>query len=83
MHKICQSCSLPLKNQDDRGTEQDGSKSDDYCQYCYRMGQFLENMGLSEFIQKQVNMATKFGMSENAARKVAESVLPTLKRWKK
>lgn len=40
--KFCQSCTLPLDNMDDRGTEKDGTKSQLYCKYCYQDGAFTE-----------------------------------------
>lgn len=39
MEKFCQSCVMPL-NEDNLGTELDGSKSDKYCFYCYKDGKF-------------------------------------------
>ena len=39
---FCQSCTLPIDNIDDRGSEKDGSKSDIYCKYCYKDGAFTD-----------------------------------------
>lgn len=33
---------MPLINMDDRGTENDGSKSKEYCKYCYSNGRFVD-----------------------------------------
>ena len=38
---ICQSCSMPLTKAEDFGMEAGGSRSDEYCQLCYRDGAFL------------------------------------------
>ena len=37
---LCQSCGLPLTNEEVKGTEQSGLKSDDYCNYCYEDSSF-------------------------------------------
>ncbi len=40
-YKFCQSCGMPMnKDSQGGGTEQDGSKSNKYCSYCYQLGQF-------------------------------------------
>ena len=36
--KLCQSCSYPLTNDEDFGTNADGSKNEDYCKHCYVNG---------------------------------------------
>lgn len=41
MKRFCQSCGLPMKKDPGGGgTNSDGSKSVDYCSYCYRDGAF-------------------------------------------
>ena len=35
--KICQSCGMPMQ-EEQYGTNQDGSKNDTYCCYCYKDG---------------------------------------------
>ena len=39
--KFCQSCGMPLVV-GNIGTNSDGSKSEDYCGYCYKGGVFLQ-----------------------------------------
>jgi hypothetical protein len=39
---FCQSCTMPIDNIGNRGTEKDGSKSDLYCKYCYLHGAFID-----------------------------------------
>lgn len=43
-YKFCQSCAMPLMlhDQDLRGSEQDGSKSNKFCHFCYKDGQFTQ-----------------------------------------
>mgnify|MGYP000845318578 CR=1 FL=1 len=53
--KFCQSCTMPLNEPEDCGTEKDGSKSAMYCKYCYKDGAFTDpDMTLS----KMVDIAT-------------------------
>jgi hypothetical protein len=83
MSEICQSCGMPLEGDENRGSEKDGSKSEEYCVYCYKEGVFVdEGISLKEKIEKNVAIAVKMGMSEEDARAMAEKVLPGLKRWK-
>jgi len=80
---VCQSCAMPLERSEQQGTNLDGSPSHEYCKYCFQQGEFTCKLGLSEYIEKQTKFAAeKFGMEEAQARKIAESVLPQLKRWK-
>ena len=38
--RICQSCCLPLNEEELVGTEANGEKNEDYCCYCYKNGVF-------------------------------------------
>jgi len=81
---ICQSCGMPL-NKDPKGggTNVDGSKSDLYCSFCFEDGKFLdEGISLQDKIEKNVRIAMSLQMEEEEARKLAESILPKLKRWR-
>ena len=40
--KFCQSCGMPLTNEI-LGTNADGSKNEDYCNYCYKDGKFTQD----------------------------------------
>jgi hypothetical protein len=82
---ICQSCGMPLNNDENKGTESDGTLSQEYCKFCYQNGSFTdEGTTLEEKIEKNVRIAVdKMGMDEDEARSMASNVLPNLKRWKK
>ncbi len=80
---ICQSCGMPLREEKDRGTNSDGTRSADYCFHCYQDGAFLdEGISLQDKIEKNVRFGIQRGMSEDSARAMCEDILPTLKRWK-
>lgn len=81
--KICQSCGMPMVADDDFGANDDGSKNNEYCQYCWQEGKFTADVDLPEFIEMQVKIAVeKMGMDEAEAREVAETTLPELDRWR-
>ena len=79
--KFCQSCAMPM-TEDDYGSEKDGSKTDEYCKYCYQDGEFTSDVTMEEMIDFCVpKTAEATGMSEEEARKMANEVFPQLKRW--
>ena len=81
---FCQSCAMPMDKPELCGTKADGSKSQDYCVYCYQKGQFTEpDISMEKMIDKCVGqMVDKKIMSEKKARKLMVQYLPPLKRWK-
>ena len=80
--EICQSCSMPLTRSDDFGTNADGSRNEEYCQYCYKNGEFSDpNLTKEQMIEKLTEMSFDMGMTEQEARDMAEVIIPTLKRW--
>ena len=81
----CQSCGMPMGSDDSMyGTNSDGSKSSDYCSYCYDNGAFTTNSTMEEMIDICVpHVLSATGMSEYDARKMMLDFLPSLKRWKK
>ena len=81
---ICQSCGMPLRNNEDYGTNRDGTRSAEYCFHCFQGGKFLdEGISLREKIEKNVQFGVQRGIPENMARQMCENILPHLKRWQK
>ena len=80
---ICQSCGMPLRKEEDFGTNADASMNGEYCHFCFNDGKFTEpNITMKQKIEKVVQIATsQMNMSEPQARKMAHSVIPKLKRW--
>jgi hypothetical protein len=77
----CQSCSMPLDNPELQGTEKDGSKSNEYCKYCYQHGTFINpNMTLSEMTSLVITQMEKMNMDSKLI-DMAVTNLPHLKRW--
>ena len=79
---ICQSCGMPLNIEEDYGTNHDGTKNQEYCHHCYKEGKFTdEGITMKEKIKKNIRIAQKMGMPEDQARRMAEDIIPKLKRW--
>jgi hypothetical protein len=73
-----------MKEESDFGTNSDGGKSNGYCAYCFQKGQFAKpDITLDQMIKGVVGMMVKYGTAEEEARKTAQSLIPTLKRWRK
>lgn len=83
MSKICQSCSMPMENESVYGTNADGSLNSDYCIYCYKNGEFKDNVSMEEYIEMMVPFAFQANMTGEQMRNHCKKVFPTLKRWKK
>ena len=77
----CQSCSMPLNKPELLGTEKDGSKSKEYCTYCYQNGSFVNpNMTLEE-MKTLVKTQMEKRKIDSSIINMAVSSLPNLKRW--
>jgi hypothetical protein len=80
--QFCQSCSMPLDKPKVLGTEKDGSKSKEYCMYCYKDGAFT-NPGISlDTMRKHVKKQMQNMKMDAPTIAWVESTLPYLKRWK-
>jgi len=81
-YTLCQSCGLPLNKEELKGTEINGSKTDEYCKYCYENGA-LKNpeMNLEDMKKTVENQMKKLELHEYLIQK-ALNILPALKRWK-
>ena len=86
--KFCQSCGMPL-TEDVLGTNADGSKNEDYCMYCYKDGQFLQDCTMEEMIEHcaqfidEVNKNMSKPMTKEEYKQMMQGFFPMLKRWRK
>ncbi len=79
---FCQSCTMPIDRIEDRGTEKDGSKSSEYCKYCYQNGKFTDPGMTLEKMKNNVNLQMKrMDLPEKVLQQSLEK-LSGLKRWK-
>ena len=81
--KICQSCSMPLTKSEEFGTNKGGGKNEDYCIYCYKEGEFIDEVSMEEYIEMNIPFAEQAGMTQEQMREHCEKVFTTLKRWNK
>ena len=84
--RYCQSCAMPMGETDEMyGTNADGSKSGDYCKYCFENGAFTANSTMDEMIEVCVPhmVSANPGMNDGQARKMMLEFFPKLKRWQR
>ena len=85
--RFCQSCGMPLV-EGNIGTDSDGSKSEDYCSYCYKDGIYLQDFNMSQMIEfcaqftDQMNEQAGWNLTPEQAKEQMRRLFPTLKRWK-
>ena len=81
LKNFCQSCTMPIDNIENRGTEKDGSKSNLYCKYCYQNGNFINpDRTLEQMRNIVLTQMHKMNLPENIIQQ-SLSTLPHLKRW--
>lgn len=83
--RYCQSCGMPMGTADELyGTEADGTKSKDYCSYCYDGGKFTSECTMDEMIEMCIEpmVSCNNEMTEEKAREMMKEFFPQLKRWK-
>ena len=81
---FCQSCGSPMGETNELyGTNADGSKSADYCHYCFKDGLFTADITMNQMIEHVIPYVIEGneGMTEDQARKMVEGFMPELKRW--
>jgi predicted N-acetyltransferase YhbS len=87
--QFCQSCGMPLMRTEDCGTNADGSTNFDYCQFCYKDGQFLQECTMDEMIEHcaqfidEVNKNMPHPMTKEEYKQMMQQYFPMLKRWRK
>ena len=81
--KFCQSCAMPMADNELYGTNADGTKNEDYCIYCFKDGEFASDRTMDEMmkfcIDKMCEVHPEFDKDEASA--MMMEVFPKLKRW--
>ncbi|TQV85421.1 zinc ribbon domain-containing protein [Aliikangiella coralliicola] len=80
----CQSCGMPISESfGNLGTMGDGSFHQEYCSICFKDGAFVQpEQTLQQMIDSSIaNMTGELGMPQEQAEQLANSFIPTLKRW--
>lgn len=84
---FCQSCGMLMPDDQLYGTEKDGSKTADYCTYCYQAGAFTEDVSMDEMMaislkhMKEGGVLEQMGQTEAQAEQMMKEFFPQLKRW--
>jgi hypothetical protein len=81
--KFCQSCAMPLSDSELFATNDDGTRNEDYCIYCFKDGKFTSDMSMEEMIDfcigKMLEVHPDIDKAEASA--MMNEVFPKLKRW--
>lgn len=86
---VCQSCGMPLDQEELHGTEADGSKSEDFCTYCYQHGAYTYPTTVEGMVENNLKYLQEWNenaglqLSREEAKEALLQFLPTLKRWRK
>lgn len=74
---------MPLYNDDVLGTNEDGSKNEDYCIYCFKDGKFTSDVSMDEMMNFCIDKMCECHpeMDKAEASEMMKDVFPKLKRW--
>lgn len=84
---ICQSCGMSIEQDKDKGTNVDASLSTEYCAYCYKDGNFANELTLEQYVEIGLDYSPEYQAAETETEKEkikaqTKAYLSTLKRWK-
>jgi len=83
--KACQSCGYPLQKEEDKGTNADGTRNEEYCNMCFIDGKFIQpEITMEGMIELAAKGLSEFdpNMSYEQAKEYVSKIIPQLKRWK-
>lgn len=85
--KYCQSCGMPLQKEEEQGSNQDGSRNEDYCCYCFKDGAFTVDCTMEQMIEHCAQFVDEFNKDSEVTYTKVDAIanmkvyFPTLKRW--
>ena len=83
--KFCQSCGMPMEAEETFGTNEDHTRNEEYCCYCYQDGAFTApHMSMADMIELNLKFNEENGHpmgTRDEAKAMMEQWFPTLKRW--
>jgi putative zinc ribbon protein len=81
---FCQSCGMPLsKDPMGGGTEADGTRSTEFCSWCYREGAFVEpNLTVQDMIVRVEGKLREMHFPRFLVRRFSRTI-PSLHRWQR
>ena len=81
---MCQSCGMPMKNDEVKGTERNGELSQKYCEHCYSDGQVTWPGATAEEMQVYcMGILTKEKHWPSFMARMATNSIPKLERWRR
>ena len=89
LNLFCQSCGMPMHSADQFGTDKDSSANRDYCCYCYKDGEFVQDCSMEGMIEHCIKYLDEFNASSGTQLSKDEAIaemrkyFPRLKRWAK
>ena len=80
---VCQSCGMPMVEDQQFGTNADCSRCEEYCVFCFAQGEFTApDMTLDDMIEHVAKVGMdQLGLTEEQAKAMAANMLPQLGRW--
>lgn len=84
--QFCQSCGMPLTDEN-KGTNADNSRNEDYCIYCYKEGKFTQDITMEQMIEHcaqftdEINRQSGWNLTPEQAKEQMRRFFPYLKRW--
>ena len=81
--KICQSCGMPMQ-EEQYGINQDGSRNETYCCYCYKDGAFAQDCDMEGMVEFCAPFEVEGGRAATLeeAKENLRGYFSTLERWK-
>lgn len=79
---ICQCCGMPLEDDTIMGRNNDGTRNEEYCKWCYADGTYTYN-NMDELIDVCVKNMVNENFTEEQARSYMKALLPQLDYWKR
>jgi hypothetical protein len=85
--KFCQSCAMPLSDSELFATNDDGTRNEDYCIYCFKDGAFTGDFTMEEMIDfcsqfvEQYNKDSGQNLTQEEYKAMLRQYYPNLKRW--
>ena len=73
---------MPIDSPELKGTERDGTKSNEYCKYCYQNGAFTDANITMDGMKKLVKEKMEERHIDNNIIELSMNTIPNLKRWR-
>ncbi len=79
-NKRCQSCGMPITSNEQLGINKDGSINNDYCQYCFESGEFIDKISMEDYIDKCSEYGDQVGMTKEEMKEYCKNLFSYFKK---